>query len=352
MPLTNPRTMNDLINETLEEQFLPKVNMFCVVCFDRSGERTLASNRSEAGGALCDRCFETAGIRTRKSKPGAKINKPAEKRRKAQHVNRIEKLLIKTCMNLSDDEMQLRVDAYNQEIDSENKLIARLETQILKLERDHSCRIDILRERIADITAKLDATGTFSRWFGEEYKELNRQYQKLHDQLISHRPDLNSYSYMGSKVETSEEKNALSKDTDMLRCRIRLGQTRIAHCEMARQMFKKIPNHIHKERKKEQTRAAAAAHYDELRGGADAVRKKLKITEVCPYCEQSLGKDYEADHIYPVAKGGLSTTANMVHVCKSCNRKKSGLTLRHFCERYRLNESEVAQRLIALGKEY
>jgi hypothetical protein len=344
--------MNDLINETLEEQRLPKVNMLCVVCFDRSGERTLASNRSEAGGALCDRCFETAGIKTRKSKPGARIDYPAEKRRKAQNFNRIEKLMIKTCMNLSDDEMQLRMDAYNQEIDSENKVIAKLETQIVKLERDHSCRIDLLRERIADITAKRGAMGTFSRWFGEEYKELSRQYKKLHDQLISHRPDLDSYSYMGNKVETSEEKNALSKDIDMLRGRIRLGQTRIVHCEMARRMFKKIPNHIHKERKKEQTRAAAAAHYDELRGGATVVKKKLKITEVCPYCEQSLGKDYEADHIYPVAKGGLSTTENMVHVCKSCNRKKSGLTLRKFCEKYGFDESGIASRLSVLGKDY
>jgi 5-methylcytosine-specific restriction endonuclease McrA len=54
----------------------------------------------------------------------------------------------------------------------------------------------------------------------------------------------------------------------------------------------------------------------------------------CHYCKRAVhyrfqcrsgtcDDDYEADHYWPVALGGLTTLANLVCACRSCNRWKS-----------------------------
>jgi 5-methylcytosine-specific restriction endonuclease McrA len=104
--------------------------------------------------------------------------------------------------------------------------------------------------------------------------------------------------------------------------------------------------------KQEQVKAQADAYRGDIREQSETIKRRLMVTQDCPYCGEKLGNDYHADHIYPVSKGGLSTTRNMVNVCQSCNQKKAGLTLRQFCEKCDLDESEVAEHLNALGKEY
>lgn len=42
----------------------------------------------------------------------------------------------------------------------------------------------------------------------------------------------------------------------------------------------------------------------------------------CAICGAPLGDDWEADHIVPFSKGGVTTLENGQAVCKSCNRKK------------------------------
>jgi 5-methylcytosine-specific restriction endonuclease McrA len=104
--------------------------------------------------------------------------------------------------------------------------------------------------------------------------------------------------------------------------------------------------------KQELLKAQADAYRGDIRDKSETIKRRLKVTDDCPYCGGPLGSDYHADHIYPVAKGGLSTTKNMVNVCAPCNMKKSDLTLRQFCDRHDLNEQEVGERLRALRKEY
>ena len=104
--------------------------------------------------------------------------------------------------------------------------------------------------------------------------------------------------------------------------------------------------------KQEQVKAQADAYRGDIREQSETIKRRLKITHDCPYCGENLGTDYHADHIYPVSKGGLSTTQNMVNVCRSCNQEKAGFTLRQFCEKNSLNESEIAECLNSLGKEY
>ena len=72
----------------------------------------------------------------------------------------------------------------------------------------------------------------------------------------------------------------------------------------------------------------------------------------CPYCGGGLGAQPHADHIYPVAKGGLSTIANMVLVCAECNNKKAEHTLTAFIRLYGLDRGAIETRLTELGKDF
>lgn len=113
-----------------------------------------------------------------------------------------------------------------------------------------------------------------------------------------------------------------------------------------------------KKRKQEETKAKAAAYDDAVRKLADSVKRKLiaqyKSSHLCPYCEDEFSAErnkVHADHIYPVHKGGLSTTANMVLICQSCNSAKSDLTLRVFCKKRGFDFEKVCGRLEKLGKD-
>jgi 5-methylcytosine-specific restriction endonuclease McrA len=82
------------------------------------------------------------------------------------------------------------------------------------------------------------------------------------------------------------------------------------------------------------------------------IRIQLSYLAECPYCGGHIGDSPEADHIYPVASGGLSTPENMVYVCRSCNSMKSSLTLSMFVRKMGFNREQVEARLDRLGKRY
>lgn len=84
------------------------------------------------------------------------------------------------------------------------------------------------------------------------------------------------------------------------------------------------------------------------------VRKhKLKKSAECPYCGKPFGTDVGvADHIYPVARGGLSVVDNMVYICTPCNQKKSDRTLNEYIYKYQLDLEAIHRRLSKLGKRY
>ena len=85
-----------------------------------------------------------------------------------------------------------------------------------------------------------------------------------------------------------------------------------------------------------------------------AARLRLTFTPTgqCPYCGQPLGNDPHLDHIYPVSKGGLSVSTNLVFACLQCNQRKSDMTLAAFLKAYNLDRQEAETRLSQLGKHF
>lgn len=102
--------------------------------------------------------------------------------------------------------------------------------------------------------------------------------------------------------------------------------------------------------------AMAAAHAGKTRQLAQTIRRSIEhqraLLPICPYCGLSLSHDPEADHIYPVARGGLSTVENMVFVCSSCNGRKRDMTLREFVKLLCFDQSTIEERLERLGKRF
>ena len=101
----------------------------------------------------------------------------------------------------------------------------------------------------------------------------------------------------------------------------------------------------------EQTKAIAATATNKTRDLASNITKNLKISKNCPYCNQII-IDGHWDHIYPISKGGGSTSKNLVFVCSSCNLKKSNLTLSGFIKKFNLDRDKIEANLDFLKKEY
>jgi 5-methylcytosine-specific restriction endonuclease McrA len=105
-------------------------------------------------------------------------------------------------------------------------------------------------------------------------------------------------------------------------------------------------------KRREIERAKISAYDGRSRDLTDTVKKTLTAKSSCPYCGESLGETPNADHIYPVTKGGHSVAANMVLVCAACNLKKGSMTLRAFIMQYGLDREAVEMRLHELGKDF
>ena len=84
------------------------------------------------------------------------------------------------------------------------------------------------------------------------------------------------------------------------------------------------------------------------------ISKRITVekTQNCPYCGNSLGDSPHQDHIYPIAKGGMSVEKNLVYVCQDCNLKKSELTLNQFINICGLDRDFIESNLDKLGKDY
>ena len=94
-----------------------------------------------------------------------------------------------------------------------------------------------------------------------------------------------------------------------------------------------------------------AARVDgKIRAQVSPFRRAIKKTEKCPYCSSQLGNKPQLDHIYPVSKGGLNLSENLVFCCITCNTNKSDKSLRQFCIEMKLDYLEVTDRLASMGK--
>lgn len=91
---------------------------------------------------------------------------------------------------------------------------------------------------------------------------------------------------------------------------------------------------------------------DEQRKIASRLKKKLVVTENCPYCGDQLGRLPHGDHIIPVTNGGKSVIKNMVNVCNACNIEKSDYSLKEFCakSKHARPYKEVKAVLVNMGK--
>lgn len=101
----------------------------------------------------------------------------------------------------------------------------------------------------------------------------------------------------------------------------------------------------------ENIKGIAARSLNKTRQIANKIKINMEINNNCPYCEQPI-VEVHVDHIFPVAKGGLSTTKNMVRVCSKCNIKKKDLTLNQFIKKYNLNRNLIESNLETLNKIY
>lgn len=108
--------------------------------------------------------------------------------------------------------------------------------------------------------------------------------------------------------------------------------------------------------KKARVEAMAAAHTGKTRQLAQSIRRNIEhqraLLPICPYCGLALNLTPHADHIYPVARGGLSTAENMVFVCATCNSSKRDMTLREFVKLMGFDQSAIDERLEYLGKRF
>jgi hypothetical protein len=91
---------------------------------------------------------------------------------------------------------------------------------------------------------------------------------------------------------------------------------------------------------------------NETRELARRLRMSFSPTDVCPYCGKPMGSEARLDHIYPVAKGGLSVCSNLVFVCLECNQKKSDMTLAAFVKVCKLDREAIEATLNQLGKDF
>lgn len=188
----------------------------------------------------------------------------------------------------------------------------------------------------------------------ERLAELSPHYAMVKMFLNNHFPDVEptgnpdealrrrirrAFVSIPSLIKVREQKDELNRISDERR------QLRIQ--ENAR---------LDEQRKAKESRkkAMAAAYVGRSRKEAETIKRVLKrqlaVSTECPYCGGVLGGNPNADHIYPVSLGGLSTLENMVYVCDGCNNKKSDLTLSRFAAKHGFDRSAIEERLQKLDK--
>jgi len=121
--------------------------------------------------------------------------------------------------------------------------------------------------------------------------------------------------------------------------------------DWAKKAKKQLGKQLSFQRKHGSTYAKAAARDKESRNLSQKVKQLIQRNSNCPYCGADISNDAHLDHIYPIARGGLSSPENMVYCCKSCNIKKGQKGLIRFLEENSLDATKAVKELRDLGKE-
>lgn len=170
----------------------------------------------------------------------------------------------------------------------------------------------------------LHAEGDVNR----NFSELQRQMSKNEYSLKQHNVTINECNkFLQIQIEKYERKN-LAEERKKERNRLKLEGER---------------------KKQEEISAKLASAEKKSREEANKRKKDIKINDYCPYCGKVIFNGH-VDHIYPIAKGGLSTTVNMVYICATCNLQKSNLTLNQFISKFELDRDFIENNLTNLNK--
>ena len=258
-------------------------------------------------------------------------------------ANRID-LAIARCSSVRDGIAMGGSASLEKELSSINELVKHLE-EIYALLQNHEIDKPVIAQ-IKEIETSIDFKRKQKSFFqtmfsnNDEFKLEEDQVKVLRKRLlldygfnfsIKHR-EASSTSLEQSKTQLTALKNycvILQKSiVESKKRATELEVSKIKNAEL------KIEKEKQKEAENKRIKALAAAHTGKTRQLATNVKNQLKqqtsLISGCPYCGGSLGETPHADHIYPVARGGLSTADNMIYVCQRCNIKKSDKTVYEF----------------------
>jgi 5-methylcytosine-specific restriction endonuclease McrA len=178
---------------------------------------------------------------------------------------------------------------------------------------------------VSFLTSKVD---------NDEFERHRQQYQKYTD-LTKKLPSLKSAIYLIDQVRTLSQKNS---------SRIKFIENKLLDATLKSDAIVRF------EKKHGNAFAKAAATDKTTRHRGSSLKRIVTKTESCPYCQGPLGSAPHLDHIYPVAKGGLSIIENLVWCCSSCNGLKSDKGLVSFLTTRGLSVEVTLSRLAKMGK--
>lgn len=229
------------------------------------------------------------------------------------------------------------LEKYYDEISAESKELEEVKNKnqpIIKKKYDIDREIESIQYEINSIKRKPSNKAMFGLLLKDEYKDRVAGLKKKKRSLSRE-----SWSLSNELNITKEEYHSILdgiRDFDRVKIKI---------------LEKSVKLEKEKE-KRERYKAIIAGYEGKSRKLAQLIKKQLNIFSRCPYCGNDIGNDPQADHIYPLSKGGQSTLENMLYICKSCNIKKQGLTLREFISKYNLDRAFIEQNLEKLGKSF
>jgi hypothetical protein len=216
-------------------------------------------------------------------------------------------------------------------------------------------RIATMSEQNAKIS-RSSKSGTLLDWFlnrpsksdRSAAQAINRELEQLHSRRAELEKSFRSQGFPATRIPEANE-NPWSKDgpgtLEQLEARERLKRVK---AELERHLEALGGDTARLER----LEAVEARVFQKERELAAKLRLTFKPTDKCPYCGGTLGSDPHLDHIYPVSKGGLSVSTNLIFVCLQCNQRKADKTLAEFLISYDLDRQAVEVRLKQLGKDF
>lgn len=210
---------------------------------------------------------------------------------------------------------------------------------------DWACLDRTLKQIRETKEAVVSRKGFFGRIFGDALSQRSDQNSPINH---AGRDELLLRMRQVEGIDT--QRRVLAEHIE--RCRQKIGSLERSNIAAQQRRQREQEQQTRANQRLLAVKAKAAAFDKSPRDLASQIRNKLNVQTHCPYCGGELGAEMHADHIYPLSKGGLSVSSNMVFVCVACNMKKRDMTLNAFIKKLDLVREDVEKRLDQLGKEY